>query len=253
MIKLTDLINEGLNENRPPTPRDVKNWIESFNNAVWLKRASGYFLFKASKFALEGIKRELKGHDVRVASFPKGAYGIPVSQKNNFHWGTNESLTENKFVVYYKENPNDAKETLHKVVNSSSQAKRELRKLEKGKDTYDYHLLGFAPIDQWESWYGSIDESQLNEGSHKTYFNSFTEAAEEAAKVAEKQGYQIDEDDWFRQVGTGGRYSRSRPSIGDTHRFTVELHKRGKPARQALHFQVYGMKSGKYELNAYVS
>lgn len=92
----------------------------------------------------------------------------------------------------------------------------------------------------------------VNEATHKTYFNSFSGAASEAAKVAEKEGYQIDEDDWFKQVGTGGRYTRSRPSEGDTHRFTVGLLKRGKPAKKALHFQVYGM-GNKYELNAYVN
>jgi len=101
----------------------------------------------------------------------------------------------------------------------------------------------------------SIEESSfvIKEGNHKTYFHSFSGAATEAAKMAEKQGYTIDEDDWFSQVATGGRYSRSRPSVGETHRFTVGLEKRGKKANKALHFQVYGMQNGKYELNAYVN
>jgi len=101
----------------------------------------------------------------------------------------------------------------------------------------------------------SIEEGSfvIKEGNHKTYFHSFSGAATEAAKMAEKQGYTIDEDDWFSQVATGGRYSRSRPSVGETHRFTVGLEKRGKKANKALHFQVYGMQNGKYELNAYVN
>lgn len=87
MIKLTDIINENIHESTPASLRDVKDWIEGFNNAVYLKNAAGYFLFKASDFALKGIKRELKDTNIRVRHFPKGAYGIPVSQKNEFHWG----------------------------------------------------------------------------------------------------------------------------------------------------------------------
>ena len=51
----------------------------------------------------------------------------------------------------------------------------------------------------------------------------------------------------------GGRYSRSRPGVGKTHSFTVGLLKGGKPQKKSLNFQVYGMPSGKYELNAYVN
>lgn len=101
-------------------------------------------------------------------------------------------------------------------------------------------------------WNESIEEDSVNERQYsETYFDTFREAAEYAAKIAEKEGYQIDEDDWFRNVATGGRYTRSRPSVGKTHSFHVDLLKRGKPAKKQLHFQVYGMKN-KYELNAYV-
>lgn len=96
MIKLTDL----LNENRPPSPKDVKDWIESFNNAAWIKNAAGYYLFRASDFALKGIKRELKDSGIHIRHFPKNAYGIPVSQKNDFHWGTNESVSESKYKAH---------------------------------------------------------------------------------------------------------------------------------------------------------
>jgi hypothetical protein len=86
-----------------------------------------------------------------------------------------------------------------------------------------------------------------------TYHNSFSDAAGEARRIAEIRGYEIDEDDWFRQVATGGKYTRSRPSIGKTHSFSVDLYKNGKPQRKALHFSVYGMESGRYELTAYIN
>ena len=94
----------------------------------------------------------------------------------------------------------------------------------------------------------------LTEWKYETYHRSFSDAADEARKVAEDKGYEIDEDDWFRSVATGGRYVRARPSVGKTHSFQVELLKNGKPqSRKMLNFSVYGMESGRYELTAYVN
>ena len=93
----------------------------------------------------------------------------------------------------------------------------------------------------------------LREGSdYNIYHKSFTSAAEEARKLASKNGYEIDEDDWFTSVATGGPYSRARPSEGKTHKFKVALTRNGKPQKSMLAFQVYGMKN-KYELNAYIT
>jgi len=92
----------------------------------------------------------------------------------------------------------------------------------------------------------------LNESDYKVYHKSFTEASEEARKLAEKRGFEIDEDDWQSQIVMGGRNKRSRPSEGKTTEFTVGLTKNGKPQRKALQISVYGMKKG-YELNAYIN
>jgi len=92
----------------------------------------------------------------------------------------------------------------------------------------------------------------LNEYKYKLYHKSFTSAAEEARKVAEKKGFEIDEENWTTQVAFGGKYTRARPSIGKSNSFSVQLIKNGKPQRKHLHFQVYGMESGSFELNAYV-
>jgi hypothetical protein len=81
------------------------------------------------------------------------------------------------------------------------------------------------------------------------YHNSFSAAVQHAMKQAQKKGYEVDEEDWQRKVASGP----SKPSAGKTNRYAVNLMKNGKPVKQKLHMQVYGMDSGKYELNMYVS
>lgn len=97
----------------------------------------------------------------------------------------------------------------------------------------------------------TIHERRKSKYDYEVYHNSFTSAADTARELAEKYGYEVDENSWWSEVATG-KYGRSRPEIGKTHKFIVELTKDGKPQRKALHFQVYGMESGRYELNAYV-
>ena len=93
----------------------------------------------------------------------------------------------------------------------------------------------------------------LKEYKYELYHKSFTAAAQEARKVAEKKGFEIDEENWTTEVAFGGKYKRARPSVGKSNSFSVQLIKNGKPQRKHLHFQVYGMESGSFELNAYVS
>lgn len=81
------------------------------------------------------------------------------------------------------------------------------------------------------------------------YHNSFTSAINNAIKSAESKGYEITEDERFDKIAVGP----GRPKPGKTNTFTISLMKNGKPTKEALHIQVYGMESGKYELNAYIS
>lgn len=82
----------------------------------------------------------------------------------------------------------------------------------------------------------------------ETYHNTYTSAVNAAREYAEKQGYEINDDDSFRKIGMGPK----KPSEGKTNRFSIELSKDGKVQRKQLHIQVYGMKS-KYELNCYIN
>jgi len=96
-----------------------------------------------------------------------------------------------------------------------------------------------------------IKES-VNE-ANGTYFKAAYEAAEYAKEMAEKKGFEIDEDDWQTQIGMGGKHNRLRPGVGKTHSFSVGLTKNGKPQRKALNISLYGMDSGSYELTYYIN
>ena len=87
----------------------------------------------------------------------------------------------------------------------------------------------------------------LGEAKFETYHNTYTSAINAAKEWAEKQGYQINDDDSFTKIGMGPR----KPSEGKTNRFSIEITKDGKPQKKMLHIQVYGMKN-KYELNCYI-
>jgi hypothetical protein len=101
---------------------------------------------------------------------------------------------------------------------------------------------------------------------YAVYHKTYTSAINTAREYAEKKGYEIDDDDAFRQIGMGPR----KPSDGKTNRFSIELTKNGKPQKKMLHIQVYGMGTYKrnpdgsktrsmwggqneYELNAYIN
>lgn len=94
-----------------------------------------------------------------------------------------------------------------------------------------------------------VVESLIKEvkSDYEVYHKSYTSAINAAREYAEKQGYEINNDDAFTKIGMGPR----KPSEGKTNRFSIELSKDGKVQRKQLHIQVYGMKN-QYELNAYI-
>lgn len=93
-------------------------------------------------------------------------------------------------------------------------------------------------------------EEELEEASdYKVMHKSFSDAVNAAKEKAEKAGYTIDDDEWFRKVSSGPK----KPGTDKTNRYTVELMtKKGGAAKKALHFQVYNT-GGAYELNAYIN
>jgi len=100
--------------------------------------------------------------------------------------------------------------------------------------------------------YGGLDGAKVEsvteaKSDYEVYHKSYTSAINAAKTYAEKKGYEINDDDSFRQIGMGPR----KPSEGKTNKFSIELSKDGKVQRKKLQIQVYGMRNS-YELNAYI-
>lgn len=86
-----------------------------------------------------------------------------------------------------------------------------------------------------------------------TYFETAAAAATFAINQATIKGYDVSPDDIHSQIVCGGTYNRLRPSVGETHRFTLELlTPSGRVSKKCLHIQIYGTPSA-YELNSYIS
>ena len=91
--------------------------------------------------------------------------------------------------------------------------------------------------------------TRLQESDYKVMHKTFTDAVAEAKKKAEKAGYTVDDDEWFRKVSSGPR----KPGRDKTNRYSIELlTKRGNDAKKALQFQVYNTGNA-FELNAYIN
>lgn len=135
------------------------------------------------------------------------------------------------------------------IVKSEKSKKPDLKK-ETKKD------IGLQEIDFDDTMFQKLDEARillkmlLKESiEYKIYHNSFSSAVQEAESYAEKNGYKVNEDDWFNKVAVGDR----KPSPGKTNRYSVKLIKNEQESKKMLHFQVYGMESGSYELNVYIN
>ena len=114
---------------------------------------------------------------------------------------------------------------------------KKLRNLNIGKDV-------ILSVRLFEGVNESITEAKSD---YEVYHKSYTSAIQAAKAYAEKKGYEINDDDSFRQIGMGPR----KPSEGKTNKFSIELSKDGKVQRKKLQIQVYGMRNS-YELNAYI-
>jgi hypothetical protein len=115
--------------------------------------------------------------------------------------------------------------------------KHKVRSLNIGKDV-------ILSVRLFVSTNESITEAKSD---YEVYHKSYTSAINAAKAYAEKKGYEINDDDSFRQIGMGPR----KPSEGKTNKFSIELSKDGKVQRKKLQIQVYGMRNS-YELNAYI-
>lgn len=101
---------------------------------------------------------------------------------------------------------------------------------------------------------GVKEEVELEEAKKEPmelYHPSYSSAVQHAKAHAEKQGYEISDDDWHNNVTTGP----GKPSRGKTTRHVIPLHKDGKLSKKGLAIQVHNRETDKnpYELNSYIN
>ena len=82
---------------------------------------------------------------------------------------------------------------------------------------------------------------------HPTMADALTHALNHAFN---KKNFEVDADEWFQKGNMGPK----KPSKGKTNSYSIAGYnaKTGKPERKRFHAQIYGMDSGKFELNYYV-
>jgi V8-like Glu-specific endopeptidase len=96
----------------------------------------------------------------------------------------------------------------------------------------------------------SFKEKFINESGYPVYHNSYTSAVHAAEKYAEKQGYELDKEEWAEKIGLG----KTKPKEGETNKFSMTLLKDGKEQKKKLQIQIYnrGTSSNEFELNLYI-
>lgn len=87
---------------------------------------------------------------------------------------------------------------------------------------------------------------------YEIYHASYADACLEALRFVKAHGYEVIEDDWYRNVSTGPR----KPDPGKSNSLHVALTKNGKACREYLHFQVYNLGNDKrlpFEMTCYIN
>ena len=97
-----------------------------------------------------------------------------------------------------------------------------------------------------------VEEIEEAKGSdYEVYHPTMSKAFEVALNHAlQKHKFEVDAEEWFQKVNMGPK----KPSKGKTNSYSLGGYEypSGKPTRKRLHVQIYGMDSGKFELNMYV-
>ena len=83
----------------------------------------------------------------------------------------------------------------------------------------------------------------------EVYHKTFSASMREMEKFADKKKFEIDQTDYDNKVTHGP----GKPSVGKTVKFTLGLIKDDKEQKKKIHVQVFGMDSGSFELNMYIS
>ena len=278
MIKLKDILNEAITNPKETNPSElaktVLGWFDFYtdyiddggqrrraiqkndNTLEWFNSHPIDIKQKAYKMMLS----QAKGDKSKI----EGTFGKHLKEV---------TLTEKKYYVTYNKGRGQGKglekefdqksfktTDKPKVFNSFNDAKKYAEKMEK---MFQHSIGGGTAY-----WVSDEKMNQIKEAKsdYAVYHKTYTSAIQSAREYAEKKGYEIDDEDSFRQIGMGPK----KPSDGKTNRFSIQLTKDGKPQKKMLHIQVYGMGTYKrnpdgsktrsmwggqneYELNAYIN
>lgn len=117
----------------------------------------------------------------------------------------------------------------------------------KGNDA----IMAKGRAEKLKSMKEMLDEARAKKEPMELYHPSYSSAVQHAKAHAEKQGYEISDDDWHNNVTTGP----GKPSRGKTTRHVIPLHKDGKLSKKGLAIQVHNRETDKnpYELNSYIN
>ncbi len=259
MIKLKDLLNEAKpavvgNVNAfgpskvlgkggkvlgfvPDTPNAIATLIQDYPNVQAIEFKSPFFFnFNSYKSIKKGDKawKELMSRGVDKAT--------KAALKKDFQ--LKESVSEGLYHVGYNKGRGQGTGVFKDSYSSYKDAKKAVEKLEKERGG-SYNMVAYYVSDKDGKFVReSVTEAKSD---YEVYHKSYTSAIQAAKEYAEKKGYEINDDDSFRQIGMGPR----KPSEGKTNKFSIELSKDGKVQRKKLQIQVYGMRNS-YELNAYI-
>jgi hypothetical protein len=198
---------------------------------------------KAEKFldAIQVNDRSIKDlKNITVDATPQGNWSVYYKGKRMFT--LNGKMLDDKTIMKY------GLEHMDESLSEGKKIQRPVNRWLELKNDESMHANKKLATGLRELKYQFKESVNEAQAKYDVYHNSYTSAIQSAREYAEKQGYEINDDDAFRQIGMGPK----KPSEGKTNRFSIELSKDGKVQRKRLQIQVYGMKN-RYELNTYIN
>ena len=197
-------------------------------------------------------QKKQKQEEVELEEMPNRAYKEKINKHLRNHSGKFKWKDDTLHVE--KGIESGVKSTLSKVkvdhptIKVSDNPMREARnykQFEKNKSNVSKKDT-MKEVEKSNKDQAGIEEARKPYDIYHPTFSAAVQHAKDHTKKA--HGFDVDQDSWDREVTFGQR----KPSPGKTAIKKVNLTKDGKSVKKRLHMQVYGMDSGKYELNKYV-
>ena len=248
--------------------KDYKTKMQGVPYAMQIDPKTGGSALYPVKIIKESIE-EAKEPSLKSTDYPKGTSQsaqafkdkfakkkkVPALKSTDYPKGTSMSATawkkKNEFVeaIMDKDAVEEARQMKDPKKDSMVTKSGKTIVIDKSKES-EYLKKGWTLAEN-----ETVEESKnffkfresLNE-KYQLYHTSFSNAVQTAEKQAEKQGYEVDQDDWFNKIATGPK----KPSEGKTNSYIIKLLKNDKPTKKTLAIQVFNM-GKKYELNMYIS